>query len=112
MKTNLQLQGLIIELKKNKSPIWKRVANDLSKPTRQRRIVNLTKLNRCCKENDIVIVPGKVLGTGELDHKITVAAYDFSQQAVDKLKKSNSKLYTIYDFMKANPEGKKTRIIG
>jgi large subunit ribosomal protein L18e len=116
MKTNIQLQGLVRELKKQsnkeKSPFWKRIAKDLEKPTRQRRIVNLSRINKYSKENEMVIVPGKVLGTGELDHKVTIAAFNFSSQAVEKLKKNNCELYSIYDFMKKNPQGKKTRILG
>jgi large subunit ribosomal protein L18e len=116
MKSNLQLVGLVRELKKHsnkeKAPIWKRIASDLEKPTRQRRVVNLSRINRFSKENDSVIVPGKVLGTGELNHKITIAAFTYSKQAVEKLKKSNCDIYSIYDFMKKNPQGKKTRILG
>jgi len=112
MKTNEQLQGLIRELKKQDAPIWKRVASDLSKPTRNRRVVNLSKINRFSKENEAVLVPGKVLGTGELDHKVTVAAYTFSQQALEKIQKSNGKVYSLYEFMKLNPKGSKTRILG
>jgi large subunit ribosomal protein L18e len=116
MKSNEQLQGLIRELKKHsssqKAPIWKRVASDLEKPTRQRRIVNLTRINRYTKENEIIVVPGKVLGTGELDHRVTIAAYNFSKQALDKIARSKGTVYSIYEFMQKNPKGQKTRIIG
>jgi len=116
MKSNIQLQGLIDELKKQSSqqkvPLWKRIASDLEKPTRQRRIVNLSKINKFTKKDEAVIIPGKVLGTGELDHQVTIAAFNFSKQAVDKIRKSNSTIYSIYDFMKKNPQGKKTRILG
>ncbi len=116
MKSDIQLQGLISELKRvagsQKAPVWSRVAADLEKPTRQRRIVNLSRINLNSKENDTVIVPGKVLGTGELDHRVTVAAFNFSKSAVEKLARSKSTMYTIYDYMKKNPKGQKTRIIG
>ena len=92
--------------------IWKRIALDLEKPTRQMRVVNLSKINRFCQANEAVIVPGKVLGTGELDRKITIAAYNFSKQAVEKIGKSQGTTYSIYEFMKKNPKGAKTRIIG
>lgn len=116
MKSNLQLQGLLKELKKQSIEqnvnIWKRVATDLEKPTRNKRIVNLSRLERFTKENEIVIIPGKLLGTGELNHKLTIAAHKVSRQAIDKIRKSDSKIYSIYDFMQKNPKGSKTRIIG
>jgi len=116
MKSDQQLQGLIRELKKHsnkeKAPIWKRIASDLEKPTRSRRVVNLTSLDKYTKENEIVIVPGKVLGTGELNHKLTIAAFNVSRQAQEKIAKSNSTFMSIYEFMKKNPKGQKTRIIG
>jgi len=116
MKSNIQLQGLIRELKKQsnaeKVALWKRLANDLEKPTRMRRVVNLTKLNKCSKENEIIVVPGKVLGTGELDHKVTVAAFNFSKQAIEKIENAKGTIYSIYEFMQKNPKGQKTRILG
>ena len=116
MKSNIQLKGLIDELKKTASQknlkIWKRIADDLEKPTRQRRIVNLSKINHFAKENETIIVPGKVLGTGELNIKVNIASYKISKQALDKLKESNCQYYSIMDLVKANPEGKKVRIIG
>ncbi|MDP7115849.1 MAG: 50S ribosomal protein L18e, partial [Candidatus Woesearchaeota archaeon] len=70
--TNDGMKTLIVELLKkastDKIPLWKRVASDLSKPTRQRRIVNLSRINRFTKENETIVVPGKVLGDGLLDH--------------------------------------------
>ena len=73
MKNN-QLTSLIIELKKqsiqNKVNIWKRIASDLEGPTAKRRVVNLSRINRYAKANDIVVVPGKVLSMGEINKKL------------------------------------------
>ena len=112
---NVELAKLICELKKlsieRKVKIWKRIATDLEKPTRNRRIVNIYHINQNTKEGDVIIVPGKVLGTGDLDKKITVAAYNFSDDAYRKVKETGSAL-SIRDLIKKNPEGKKVRIIG
>jgi len=114
--TNIHLKELIIELKKNSishnSNLWKKIAEELSKPTRKRRIVNLSRINRHTKENENIIVPGKVLSSGELDHKLTIAAWQFSNNALDKIKKSNSKAILISELIKENPKGKGIRIIG
>ncbi len=108
---NLNLVNLINDLKKlsldQKVNIWKRIAEDLERPTRSRREVNLEKLNRCTKANESVIVPGKVLGDGELGHKLRVAAFRFSESARGKVN-----AVSIRELMKENPKGKGVRIIG
>lgn len=113
--TNVNLKKLIADLKslstKEKVNIWKRIAQDLSRPTRIRRRVNLKQINRVVNDNDTIIVPGKVLSYGELDKKITIAAYQYSEGALEKLSKK-AKVLSIRDIMKENPKGKRLRIIG
>jgi len=114
MITNPKLKSLIQELKKKptEAKLWKRIASDLEKPTRNRRIVNISRINRFTKENETIIVPGKVLGSGLLDHKLTIAAYTFSKGALDKINKANAKAVSLEDFMKEDIKGKQVRIIG
>jgi len=110
--TNQTLVRLIRELKKasakEKAPIWKRIAKDLEKPSRQRREVNLTRINKHTKAKESIVVPGKVLGTGELKHEVTIAAWQFSEGAKKKVKQA----LTIPELIKKNPKGKNVRIIG
>jgi large subunit ribosomal protein L18e len=112
---NEQVTQLVSELKKlsieKKSNIWKRIAEDLEKPTRDKRIINIYKLAKYSKENDTVIVPGKVLGTGELMHKLNVAAFQFSTEAQKKISEKG-KCLTIQELMKQNPDGKHVKILG
>ncbi len=114
--TNEQLKGLIDELRKKSYseniPLWLRIAEDLEKPTRQRRAVNLSRINRYAEAGETVIVPGKVLSTGNLDRSLTIAAFKFSGQALEKIKKANAKALYIADIIKESPKGKKMRIIG
>ncbi len=114
-KTNVQLQTLIAELKKvsvkEKADIWRAVALDLERPTRHQRAVNISKISRNANENETILVPGKVLASGEISNKITVAAFKFSKQAADKINK-NGKIITIQELLKQNPKGKNIRIIG
>ncbi|MBI2499808.1 50S ribosomal protein L18e [Candidatus Woesearchaeota archaeon] len=113
--TNPELMSLIKELRilsyKQKVNIWKRIAEELERPTRQRRIVNLERINRVCKNNESIIVPGKVLASGDLDKKLTVAAFQFSEQALNKINEKGKAL-TIQEIIKINPKGSKLRIIG
>lgn len=114
--TNPLLKNLIHELKKRSSEqnvnIWKRVALDLEKPSRQRRIVNLSRINRYTKENEIIVVPGKVLGAGSLDHKLTISAFQFSDSAKEKIAKVGSNIIPLLELSKEKPDGKRIRIIG
>ncbi len=112
---SLTLKGLIRDVtklgKKNKSSLWLRVAEDLSKPTRIRRSVNLYKIDKHTREGEIALIPGKVLSVGELTKKLTVAAYQFSGKAEEKINKIG-KAVNIKDLIKENPKGSKVRIIG
>lgn len=109
--TTLELKNLVADLKtqsrEKNAKIWKAIAKNLEKPTRQRCSVNISKINRYATENEIIVVPGKVLSQGNLNHKVTVAAYQFSQAAKDKLKDTIS----IQELMKKNPTGKGVKII-
>lgn len=114
--TNLVLRELIEELKKksieHKVNIWNKIASDLEKPTRQRRVVNLSKINTYTKENETIIVPGKVLGAGILDHKLTISAYQFSNGAKEKIVKAGAKIVPLNELIQETPKGKGIRIVG
>ena len=113
--TNIHLRKLISDIskvsKKNKSPLWARVAEELSRPSRQRRAVNLSRISRNTKKDEVALIPGKVLGTGDLAHKLTVVAYQFSDSAAEKIAKAG-KAMTIEEYLKKNPKGSKARLIG
>jgi large subunit ribosomal protein L18e len=95
-----------------KAGIWSRIAEDLALPTRKRRVVNLSRLNRHTKANETVIVPGKVLGSGMLEHSIVIAAYSFSNGAKERIEQAKGKCISIQELVKQNPKGKDVRIIG
>ena len=114
--TNPILLRIIAELKKRSNEqdvnIWRRVADDLERPTRQRRVVNLSNISRYTKENEIIVVPGKVLGAGDLEHKVTISAFQFSDGAKEKIEKAGAKIVPLLELSKENPSGKGIRIIG
>ncbi|MFP3064549.1 MAG: 50S ribosomal protein L18e [Sulfolobus sp.] len=94
--TNIMLRKLIYLLKKQKKRIWKAVAEELESPSRKRPYINLYKINKYTKPNDVVVVPGKVLGIGNLDHPVTVVAYSFSKSAKEKILKSGGQVMSLY----------------
>ena len=96
---------------KNNAPIWKAVAKKIMRPSRQRAVVNISKINRYTKENDLVIIPGKVLASGDLEHKVTVAALSFSEEARNKLEQAGCTILPIEDFINQNPKGTNVKIL-
>ena len=115
MKNNI-MQSLIVSLeklsKKQDVKIWKRIAKDLSKPTRSRRSVNVSKLAEFAKDGETIIVPGKVLGNGTISTKVDVVAYQISDTAAAKIKEAKGTSRSLEEEMKKNPKGSKLRIIG
>ena len=109
--TNIMVRKLIESLNKQKKPIWKRVAEELQKPRRKRPYINLYKINRYTKQNEIVIVPGKVLGIGNLDHPVTVAAFSFSKSAKEKIEKSGGKVMSLYKALEEIKDFKNVRLM-
>jgi large subunit ribosomal protein L18e len=114
-KTNATLLQLI-ETMRSKGyadgvPLWVALSKRLSKPSRRMSEVNISTLNRYASENEIVVVPGKVLGSGDLDHKVTVAAFKFTESARRKIEE-NGKAMTLGELMEQNPTGSNVRIIG
>ncbi len=113
--TNPYLRGLIIDLeiaaRKNNAPIWKRVAELLSKSTRQRIEVNVGKLNKVLEEGSIAVVPGKVLGGGTITKKVTVAAWRFTPAAKQKIEAAGGRAISIYELLRENPKGSKVVIV-
>ncbi|MBI5390601.1 50S ribosomal protein L18e [Candidatus Woesearchaeota archaeon] len=114
--TNEHLAGLIRDLQRvgrlNNCSLWTRIAEDLALPSRQRREVNLSKIALVAKDKETVIVPGKVLASGDLTKPITVAAFSFSEQAKEKIKQANGSILSIQQLVEKNPSGKGVRIIG
>ncbi|RLG17609.1 50S ribosomal protein L18e [Nanoarchaeota archaeon] len=115
-KTNPELLRLIEKAKelaiKNESKFWKRVAKELMKPNRRRRVVNLGKVNRYTKKGEVVLVLGKLLSMGELKHPLTISAFSCSEAAREKLKKAKAKYVELEKFMKLYPEGKGVKLLG
>jgi len=114
--TNPDFVSLIHLLEKksneNKAAIWHDVAEKLSRPKKTRISVNVSRINRYTKENEEVVVPGKVLGAGTMSHPTTVAALDFSEQARTKIIRAKGKCLTLPEIIEANPKGTNVRIIG
>jgi len=96
----------------NKSLIWAAVAEGLTCVRRNRREVNIHKIDKYSAEGDIIVVPGKVLGDGRLEHKVSVAAFRFTEGAQKRIQEAGGKTMTIAELIKANPKGSKIKLMG
>ena len=97
---------------KNDAPIWAKLAEYALKPSIARRDLNLKRIGQLTKENDTVVFPGKVLGTGDVPHKITLFSFSISSSAASKIKDKGGKLISYSDLIEQNPTGKGVVLLG
>ncbi len=114
-KDNPELVDMINTLKlkarENKARIWRDIAERLEAPSSNYAEVNLSKIERHANDGDIIVVPGKVLGSGVLSKKVTVAAWKFSQKADEKIKNAGGRTLSILELIDENPKGSNVRIM-
>ncbi len=111
-KKSIWRETIASKLKKKSGDVWKDVAWRITRPRQNLAEVNLDKLDKITSNNDTVVVPGKVLGNGEINHKITIAALSFSYRAKMKIKEKGGKYLTLLDLAEEKPDGKGIKIIG
>ena len=113
--TNIYLKELIETLKQksneSNSGLWKVVAEKLDGSRRRKVEVNLSEISKYAQDGGAVVVPGVVLGNGELTKTVSIAAWRFSSSAMEKIKKAKCKPITIDELVKINPKGTGVRIL-
>jgi large subunit ribosomal protein L18e len=80
--------------------LWSEALDLISVPRRSRIEVNLNKLNRLAKNDEFVVVPGKILAFGSVNHKFNVAAVEYSRAAVKKLKDKGCGIIELEQMLK------------
>ncbi|MHA1126395.1 MAG: 50S ribosomal protein L18e [Candidatus Heimdallarchaeota archaeon] len=109
--------ALIRDLRKKnvsdkKHNFWLVLSKKLEKPRRIRPAVNLSKISRYAKKTELVVVPGKVLASGEIKGSYTVAALQFSVIAEEKIQKAGGKTISLRELMELpTAQVKNVRII-
>ncbi|MFB0543149.1 MAG: 50S ribosomal protein L18e [Candidatus Bathyarchaeia archaeon] len=115
-RTNPELISTIRELKKRARSegvgLWDALAEGLDKAKRGRVAVNLSRLNRNTVEGEVVAVPGKVLGSGELSHPLTVAAFSFSETARRKISLVDGRSISLKELVDSGIPPSKIKIMG
>lgn len=108
--TNPVLVETIEELQSMEAPIWKQVAENLGKVNRRRAEVNISDIERNAEDGDTVVVPGKVLGSGNLTKSVNVAAFKVSTGAREKIEEDGEFMF-IRDLADENPDGEEVKIV-
>ncbi len=107
---------IVKDLKKasitNKAPIWSKLAEYAQKPSIARRNINLYKIDKLTKDNDTVVFPGKVLGTGNMSHKITLYSFSISNTAASKILERGGTVIDHSEMIERNPTGKEVILLG
>jgi len=106
-----QINKLLTKSREEDARIWRDVAQRLNSPTRSKIVVNVGKINRYADKDKIILVPGKVLGSGTIDHPVTVSSIDFSETAYKKIIDAGGRCLTIDDLVKESPKGSNVLII-
>ena len=97
--------------KKRNAPIWTEASGLLSNEASNRVEVNLGRISRMAGDGEAIFVPGKVLGTGLIERKVTVGAFAFSESARSKIEASGGSALTIGEFLKKYPRGSGVRLV-
>jgi len=108
--SNHHVRALSRELWKTKTRIWRKVSKKLNGPNKNRIEANLMRINKKTQKDDVIVVPGKVLGVGELGHPLTIACLHTSQSARKKILASGSKLLSIEELFEQNPKGTNVKV--
>ena len=115
-KTNAQLVDMINQLKAQSrdtgAAVWRDVALRLSKSRKNWAQPNLSRVSRYAPEGATILVPGKLLGSGELTNGPTIAAYSVSTGAREKIEAAGGRIMTYGELMNENPTGTGVVILG
>ena len=115
-KSNDELIAVLTSLrkasKKESTPLWQDLAERLERPSRSWAEVNLSRIGRVAPKGATIVVAGKVLGSGQITHPVTVAAYSFSGSARAKIKAAGGEALSIPQLMKKTPGGSNVKIVG
>ena len=94
-----------------KHEAWLKIAAILSGSTIRLPAKNLYEINTVAETGDVIVIPGKVLSTGELTKKIKIVALSISQIAKESLKESKSEFIPLIEEIRKNPKAEGVKIL-
>jgi len=113
--TNTELNDTVrflkVKARENKAKIWAVTAEQLSRPRNRRAVLDLNHISRASKPESVVLVPGKVLASGYINHAVTVGAFQFSHDARSKIERAGGKCIDLKEFVEKYPKGSNVQIL-
>jgi len=94
-----------------KSKPWNKIAAMLSGASRKYSSINLREIDKKSAAGDTIIVPGKVLASGNLTKKVRICALSISAPAKEKLKQTKSEFASIAEEIKLNPKAEGIKLM-
>jgi len=98
--------------KKSGRRIWMDMLKRLKSHKSQMSKVNISKVSNLTQEGDVILIPGKVLGGGLIDHRIHIGAFAFSGVAVEKIRRADGEPLSIQAFIQKYINHKGLIILG
>ena len=96
----------------NKAPIWRKVAEYALKPSVARRTINVKSIDRLTGDGDVVVFPGKVLGTGSMSHPVSLFCFGISVSAASKVEKAGGRIISHNTITAERPTGSGVVLLG
>ena len=106
------LRVLARDLWKTKKRIWKKISKKIMGPRQNRVEANLYRINKKTQKGDIIVIPGKILANGNIEHQLTIACLNCSISARKKIESSGTatKIISIEDLLEQNPKGTNVKV--
>ena len=90
---------------------WNKVAQIVSGSRRKYSNVNIGRIEKESNEGEVIIIPGKVLGNGNLTKRIKICALYFSTSAIKKIKSGKGEAIKLLEEIKLNPDAEGIKIL-
>jgi len=110
LKETLTKLGKVAET--SNETFWLPIIETVSSSSSRRPVVNVGKISKYTKEHDLVLVPGKVLGDGLIDHAVVVGALFASKSAGEKIRAVGGSVLSLVEFAEKYGDGSKVMVIG
>ena len=103
-------------LRQSSKKSWRLICHYISKQLESHKSqitnVNVSKVSTLTKEGDVILIPGKGLGSGIIDHKIHRGALSFSGVAIEKIRRADGEPLSIQAFIQKYINHKGLIILG
>ena len=94
------------------APIWRRVSEYALKPSAARRSTNVNSIDAHTRQDDVVVFPGKVLGTGTISHRISLFCFGISESAASKIRQAGGRILDHTSIVSERPTGREVVLLG